>query len=563
MSNDFPPLPPPGNPNGWQMVHTRRHPTAGPRPPLGHAGPIREESSKLLATTARILHQKRVWKTSVPPSINLRLKRLFQDIKPAGRPSTYYQDSQDFALDTTRELMQQMVCDELDRTYNTNLATLQQLDEAHRRAGEDEARQLLHGSTVTTEEIDQVFEAARPPPPVNPPVLKKTSLPRPSGEMSDSDSEDDDSDEEFGMDTTELLLPQAPLPPRAPKTPKRKQSSPSGNIPCSTKPRLASPPVPTLSTAARQLFTETLVQPINPTMTVLGTPATKKPTDTSPATTTDPGDVEPSEKSPLTPSPKTKPIDNNPSTPYTSPRCSPSRHTPPTPVSSPEIPTIPPVPVSSSTEHGTATTAKVATTVQPPSAVPSTSGTPRRSGGFRLNSEALRLPIQIVIIGDNNARHWPINDNRVININFPGLHLADLKTIVYRLFIYRPDLSAVVIAVGLNDASAPPTPTHSELAGPMYELASMDPRILFTALPEFDCATMIEGRNIVLINKLARDAFKNRFIRIEPSTNTDLDDQARSDLAYGPDTGRNIYSSVANFLNNCSFFTPLKPPLNT
>jgi len=172
-----------------------------------------------------------------------------------------------------------------------------------------------------------------------------------------------------------------------------------------------------------------------------------------------------------------------------------------------------------------------------------------------------------VILGDANTRQWAYDDERLKNVNFTGLRLSNARLLCQRLLNnYRPDLSAVVLAIGLNDASCTnPAPALNYFADTINDLAQLDPRILFTALPEFDRANVVEGANIVLINKLARAAFKNRFIRLDRSITVDHDDQdlAQPALAYGPVTGRNIYASVAAFLNHCSFFNPLFPPLIT
>jgi hypothetical protein len=169
----------------------------------------------------------------------------------------------------------------------------------------------------------------------------------------------------------------------------------------------------------------------------------------------------------------------------------------------------------------------------------------------------------VVIIGDDNARRWPVNDERLINASFDGLVLVDGPKLVDIMLANHPEVTTIVIALGLNDAKALGASNSTHLTDRINQLGQMDSRILFTALPEFDCASVVDGANIVLINKTARKAFKDRFIPVNPPTAVDLRGLARPCLAYGPITGRNIYGSVATFLNNHSFLSPLTPPPNT
>jgi len=595
---NFPPLPPPTDPEGWQTVHRRDR---RPRPTstiVAHSGPVRHEAAKLLATTIRIQQQYRYWKRQLPPSIDRRLSQLFHDIKPAGRPSSSFNDHRDEAIDTTREMIAQLVLDELARSYRHNIDQLHQTMTPDRVLAEAEALELLHGSTIHRDVIDAVFRDARPPPvdsssrsPSATHQLSAVRTDRPPVDHNDSSSSDD-SEDEFGMDTDQPIpLPVLPpLPPRVPKTPKRKRASPPAIQASVTKRRLNSPPPPP-TPSSRQLFPQA-APPVTPP--TAGSDMEPSDSEASPA----PPHAAASHSSP-TPPTKSKPTpptsNSRPATPL--PTQPPRLSSPPldpvlfSPVSSPR-PTPPPTPPPAATQLNATTSAEsdiippdrinpaptvVSSPSQPHAAAvttpidPSTATAPDdliitstpRHRSFRLTADLFRPPAQIIIIGDSNVHQWQVNDPRLRTICLDELSLLNMSEMCRRILLYRPDLSALVIAVGLTDACTRPPLDHSTLGAVFHEMATIDPRILFVGLPEFERASIVEGANIVLLNKLARSTFRNRFIRVDPSTSVDLDNTAQPQLAYGPSTGGNVYKSVANFLNNCCFFSPLSHLLIT
>jgi hypothetical protein len=516
---------------------------------------VHNDTAKLLASTARALHQQRIWKQQVPPSINHRLVQLLHDIKPVGRPSRQFEDGRDEVLDTTREMLQQLVCDELSRSYNNNINLLQQTNNADRMSIEDEARHLLQGSKVTADEIQQVFDAARPAT-----TTRGTSHAHPTLNPDDSSS-DDDSDNDI-MDTTVRSPKPVPLPPRAPKTPKRQHSSPTVNTPRSSRPRLASPPQATLNSAARQLFHEAASEVITANQSAPVPTATAPPTSSKPPTA-QPSPVHSIIGSAATVVPPINSVACSPTTnfqlisPLRNPPSIPDRQTPPTPLS-PEIRIITP-------PAGPPKCTTCAYQVDPdrfPTSTPSSPDTARPVPARLAAHQPPPTGQSIVILGDDNSRRWPLNDKRFYNASLDGTRLENAPQLIQRLLQSRPDVTAIVIALGLLDAAELGAGNSTSLVNQINQLAQIDSRVLFTALPEFDDATVVQGANIVLVNKTARKAFKDRFIPIVPGTVIDQHSLPRVPVFYGPATGRNIYSSVATFLNSCSFFSPLSPPLS-
>ena len=610
---NFPPLPPQAHPEAWQTVHHRdRRPRTTPLV-IGHTGPIRQPAAKLLATTVRIQQQYLHWKRQLPPSLNHRLSQLFQDIKPPGRPSSRFNDERDEGLDITRGIMSQIVRDELERSYRHNIDLLQHESTPDRSLIEHEALELLHGSTIQHDVIDAVFQEARSPPPASGSPRPSTSS-RAAGSSTDrharpnmddsSSDEDSDNGEDMGMDTVEPTLPSIlpPLPPRAPKTPKRKRSSPPAVQASITKRRLNSPPLPS-TPASRQLFplTNATVDPstaasdIEPSDTETTPPSAHAPLPNVPSHTVPSLPIAP-DHSPLSNASLTPPTraktttvtdHSQPATPRstqaaaplepaiqlsparlptrTPPSTTPPAAIPPSDTATAESDLIGAVTVASTSTPApqTATTDSTTTPLnQPSSNVRSASSTPL-SRSFRFNDEQFRPPARIFILGDSNLRHWPINDPRVQPIIVPDLNLHNVIRMTQRIRMKRPDLSALLVTVGLADAGALPAAANAELAAIIRQLSLMDQRFTFTALPEFERASTAEGATIMLINKLARASFSDRFIRLNPSMASDLDDAAQPHLAYGPVTGALVFKSVATFLNNCSFFHPLSPPLVT
>lgn len=569
-TRNFPPLPPPSNPSGWQTV--TRHKTRTSPPTSQHTGPVRNDSAKLLATTVRLHQQEANWRRQLPTSINRRLSQLFQDLRPAGRPSSTFEDQRDETLDTVREMIAELVRAELRRSYQRNVDQLRTADASTRDAIEQEAVELLQGSGIPRDVIDAVIRDTRPQP--LPPAQPDVSLAHGSRHRTISDStssSDDDSDIDLPTDCEPIIA--APLPPRTPKTPKRKRASPPSGLNSTSKPRLSSPPpaTPANPPAARQLFSgpSTVTnQPAN--VTTKATPPTASAdvpigAHTSPATPTrlqtDPAADQPAAATTTTtttPATTTQTTNAGPTEPViSSPPTDHSQHTAEHSLFSP----------LKSPRHASNTSSL--SSVSTPATLPSHQSSPASAATD--DSDILppdsffRPPSALFVLGDLNVAQWPTNnkDRRLSVFGIEDLTLSDMATLCQRALTLRPDLSAIIVAVGLADVAARPAPTLERLQRSIRQLSTLDPRILFAGVPEFEQATVVEAANIVLINKLARATFKDRYIRINNPVAVDLLNSAQPQLAYGPLTAGNVYKSVATFLNNCSFFNPLSPPLTT
>lgn len=531
--------PPPADRDGWHTVGSSRHLPSTRRP-----DPIHNVHAKPLSTAVRIFHQKRIWKQQVPNSIQTRLRQLFQDIKPAGHPSPNFTSQVDEALDITREMMRNLVIDELQTSFDQKIRDLQQMSTTDRPAAERDARRLLQDSRIPMEDIEFVFAAARPPVITSSNhVAIRTSNPF-APLLTDNEFQKYDTDDEADMEPDDDTQPR-PLPAR---TPKRKRTPPQQHTP-----------------ATKRLQSE------EPTkLQRLTTPSAKRRLQTQPVQLVDVIDItdEPTENPAPLPLPTPAPANSDPSTVAHDAGPGPTADAEPvsaTPTSGQPADSTP-----STTAGSSSAPAAASTTASPPptptadhaaSAADKAASTLVPTAHRRFNLDGLcqlRPETEVLILADQNASQWPTPDKRFWTLGLEGCGLQDIPDLYTQVQPKLQRIKGIVIAVGLNNAMGQPHLNHYDLERLVQLIAGLDKRLIFTALPEFEQANATESGTIIHINKLARNRFVSTFIRLNPSTAVDLKTTDKLNLNYGPLTGKSFYDSVATFL-----FKLISPPFRS